>query len=83
MFIYLSIIYIILFYIQKSELPSYEEDETYDDDNPTVVVLNEGDLTSEEALKEKLAKEHGMNILYFLEIFPKTKLNASHNITSS
>ncbi|XP_025425261.1 uncharacterized protein KIAA1143 homolog isoform X2 [Sipha flava] len=46
---------------KRSNLPTYEEDESYDDDNPTVVVLNEGDLTSDEALKEKLAKEQDNN----------------------
>lgn len=49
--------------IQRSNLPTYEEDESYDDDNPTVVVLNEGDLTSDEALKEKLAKEQGIKLI--------------------
>ncbi|VVC43504.1 Domain of unknown function DUF4604 [Cinara cedri] len=46
---------------KKCELPTFEDDESYDDDNPTVVVLNEGDLTSEEALKDKLAKEQEEN----------------------
>lgn len=68
LFIYL---FIIIFYIQKGELPTYEDDDTYDDDNPTVVVLSEGDLTSEEALKEKLAKEHGMKMLYCPEFYLK------------
>lgn len=49
----------LFFCFQKCELLAYEEDESYDDDDPTVVVLNKGDLTSEEALKEKLIKEQG------------------------
>jgi len=46
---------------KKCEARSYEEDESYDDDNPTVVVLNKGDLTSDEALKEKLIQEQEEN----------------------
>lgn len=56
---HVDIHYIFVFYFQRSELPTYEDDESYEDDNPTVVVLKEGDLSSEEALKEKLAKEQG------------------------
>jgi len=43
-------------------MPTYVEDESYEDDNPTVVVLNKGDLTSEEALKEKSIKEQGIRL---------------------
>ncbi|KAL5244191.1 hypothetical protein ACI65C_011601 [Semiaphis heraclei] len=46
---------------KKIALPTYEDDESYDDDNPTVVVLTEGDLTPEEASKETLAKEQEEN----------------------
>lgn len=34
-----------------------------------MVVLKDGDLTSDEALKEKLAKEHGMKVLYDIIYF--------------
>lgn len=67
-YLYNSIINYI-FYFQRCELPSYEDDESFDDDNPTVVVLNEGDLTSEEALKDKLAKERGRILLNHSEFY--------------
>ncbi|XP_050543003.1 uncharacterized protein KIAA1143 homolog [Daktulosphaira vitifoliae] len=41
---------------KKVALPAIEN-ESYEDDYPTVVVLKEGDLTAEQALKEKLKKE--------------------------
>jgi len=53
---------LLFFFFQKCEIPTYVEDESYDDDNPTVVVLNKGDLTSEEALKEKSIKEQGIRL---------------------
>ncbi|XP_034232962.1 uncharacterized protein KIAA1143 homolog [Thrips palmi] len=74
----------------KREALSFDEDgDDYDDEEPQVVVLKEGDLTAEEASKAKVEKEEGPADLTQRVVFKKpdkakkTESSETPNIDSS